>query len=210
MNKAYGLLFYYVFSVLKILTKMGIYYGERSGKGFKAKLKVSEEELEKYLESWDHDEDLLGVSFFKCYGSENEYVIWCLKYVVENSYKIMRCYDMEDDKANLRSYRDDILDIAYYSQKEGKLLCIDFDESLISQYDKDMTRGTFYPMTLKCNVNPWNDMNVIVETIPKLCGHEDQSKEVQGYIEETKNTLLSKTFVYDIRETISITEANFE
>ena len=31
---------------------MGIYYGEQSGKGFKAKLKVSEEELEKYLESW--------------------------------------------------------------------------------------------------------------------------------------------------------------
>ena len=31
---------------------MGIYYGEQSGKGFKAKLKVSEVELEKYLESW--------------------------------------------------------------------------------------------------------------------------------------------------------------
>ena len=30
---------------------MGIYYGEQSGKGFKAKLKVNEEELEKYLES---------------------------------------------------------------------------------------------------------------------------------------------------------------
>ena len=30
---------------------MGIYYGEQSGKGFKVKLKVSEEELEKYLES---------------------------------------------------------------------------------------------------------------------------------------------------------------
>ena len=72
---------------------------------------------------------------------------------MENSYKIMRCYDKEDDKANLRSYRDDILDTAYYSRKEGKLLCIDFDEGLISQYDKDMTRGTFYPMTLKHNVN---------------------------------------------------------
>ena len=32
---------------------MGIYYREQSGKGFKAKLKVTEEELEKYLESWD-------------------------------------------------------------------------------------------------------------------------------------------------------------
>ena len=31
---------------------MGIYYGKQSGKGLKAKLKVSEEELEKYLESW--------------------------------------------------------------------------------------------------------------------------------------------------------------
>ena len=70
---------------------MGIYYGEQSGKGFKAKLKVSEEELEKYLESWDDEEDLLEVSIFKLYGSENEYVIWCLKYDVENSYKIMKC-----------------------------------------------------------------------------------------------------------------------
>ena len=36
---------------------MGIYYkmGEQSGKGFKTKLKMSEEELEKYLETWDHD-----------------------------------------------------------------------------------------------------------------------------------------------------------
>ena len=31
---------------------MGIYYGEQSGKGLKAKLKVSEDQLEKYLESW--------------------------------------------------------------------------------------------------------------------------------------------------------------
>ena len=35
-----------------ILAKMGIYYREQSGKGFEAKLKVSEEELVKYLESW--------------------------------------------------------------------------------------------------------------------------------------------------------------
>ena len=97
---------------------MGIYYGEQSGKGFKAKLKVSKEELEKYLESWDDEEDLLQVSIFKLYGSDNEYVIWCLKYDVENSYKIMRCHDMEDDKANLHSYRDDVLDIAYYSRKK--------------------------------------------------------------------------------------------
>ena len=189
---------------------MGIFYGEQSGKGFKAKLKVSKEELEKYLEFWDDKEDLLQVSIFKLYGSNNEYVIWCLKYDVENSYKIMRCHDKEDDKANLCSYRDDVLDIAYYSRKEGKLLHIDFDEGLISQYDKDMTRGTFYPMTLKHNVNEWNDINVIVETIPELCGHEDQSKEVEGYIEEIKNALFSKNFVYDIRETISITNASFE
>ena len=83
---------------------MGIYYGEQSRKGFKAKLKVSEEELEKYLESWDDEEDLLQVSIFELYGSDNEYVIWCLKYDVENSYKIMTCYDKEDDKAYLRSY----------------------------------------------------------------------------------------------------------
>ena len=67
-----------------------------------------------------------------------------------------------------------------------------------------MTRGTFYPMTLNDNVNPWNDMSVIVETIPELCGHKDQSKEVECYVEEIKN------FVYDIRETISITEASLE
>ena len=59
-------------------------------------------------------------------------------------------------------------------------------------------------MTLKGNVNPWIDMNVIVETIPELCGHQDQSKGVEGYIEKIKNTLLTKDFVYDIQETISI------
>ena len=91
----------------------------------------------------------------------------------------MRCYDKEDDKANLRSYRDDILDMAYYSRKEEKLLCIDFDESLISEYYKDITRGTFSPMALKVNLNPWNDMNYIAETIPEFCVHEDQSKEVE-------------------------------
>ena len=49
-------------------------------------------------------------------------------------------------------------------------------------------------MTLKGNVNPWIDMNVIEETILKLCGHEDQSKGVEEYIEKIKNTLLSKDF----------------
>ena len=73
-----------------------------------------------------------------------------------------------------------------------------------------MTRGTFYPVTLKGYVNPWTDMNVIVDTIPELCGHEDQSKEVEGYIEKIKNTLLTKDFVYDIQETISVTEASFK
>ena len=111
----------------------------------------------------------------------------------------MRCYDKEHDETNLRSYPDDLLDIAYDSRKEGKLLRIDFDQSLISEYKKDMTRGTIYPMTLKCNVNPWNDVDVIVETFPELCGHDDQSKEVEGYIEEIKNTFLTKSFVYDIR-----------
>ena len=42
---------------------MGIYYGEQSGKGFKARLAVTEEEMERYLESWDCDEDLLGFFF---------------------------------------------------------------------------------------------------------------------------------------------------
>ena len=171
---------------------------------------MSEEELEKDLETWDRDEDLLGFSFLKCYDTENEYVIWCLNYGIENSHKIMRCYDKNDDETNLHSYRDDILDIAYFSRKEGKLLRIDFHENLISEYDKDMTRGTFYPLTLKGNVNLWSDMNVIVETIPELCGHEDQSKGVEEYIEKIKNTLLSKDFVYDIQETISLTEASFE
>ena len=65
-------------------------------------------------------------------------------------------------------------------------------------------------MTLKGNVNPWIDRNVIVETIPELCGHEDQSKRVEEYMEKIKNTLLFKDFVYDMQETISITEASFE
>ena len=146
---------------------------------------------------------------FKCYATKDQYVIWCLKQVVENSHKIMRCYDKEDDEAHLCSYRDDILDIAYNSRKEGKLLRIYFDEILISEYDKDMTRGTLYPMTLKGKANPWNDMIVIVETIPELCGDEVQSKEVEGYIEEIKNALITQRFVYDIRETISITKASF-
>ena len=103
-----------------------------------------------------------------------------------------------------------MLDIAYHSRKEGKLLRIDFDESLISEYEKDMTRGTFYSMTLVGNVNPWNYMNVIVKTTPELCGHEDQSKEEECYVEEIKNVLLTKEFAYDIGETISITEASFE
>ena len=41
------------------------------GKVSKTKLKVSEEELEKYLETWDRDEELLGFSFFECYDTEN-------------------------------------------------------------------------------------------------------------------------------------------
>ena len=122
----------------------------------------------------------------------------------------MRYYDKEDDETNLRSYRNDILVIAYHSRKEGKLLRIDFDESLISEYDKDMTRKAFCPMTLNDNVDPWNDMNVTVETTPELCTHEDQSKEVESYVEEIKNILLAKNFVYDIRETISIIYASFE
>ena len=116
----------------------------------------------------------------------------------------------EDDEANLCSYRDDILDIAHHSRKEGKLLRIDFDESLISEYDKDMTKETFYPITLKGNVNPWNDLNVIVESTTELCGDEDQPQEVKGYIKKIKNTLVTKNFAYDIQETISITEASFE
>ena len=75
-----------------------------------------------------------------------------------------------------------------------------------------MTRGTFYPMTLNDNVNPWNDINinVIVESIPELCGHEDQSEEVECYVEEIKNALVTKNFVYAIKETIFITEASVE
>ena len=73
-----------------------------------------------------------------------------------------------------------------------------------------MTRGTFYPITLKGNVNPWNDMNVIVETIPELYGHEDQSKRGGGTYRENQEYSLAKDFVYDVQETISIMEASFE
>ena len=65
-------------------------------------------------------------------------------------------------------------------------------------------------MTLNDNVNPWNNINVIVESIPDLCGHEDKLEEVECYVEEIKNALVTKNFVYDIKETISITEASFE
>ena len=70
------------------------------------------------------------------HDTENDYVIWCLRHVIENSHKIMRCYDKDDDETNLHFYQDDILDIAYFSRKEGKLLHIDLDESLISEYDQ--------------------------------------------------------------------------
>ena len=71
----------------------------------------------------------VNYSFFNCYGTENQYVIWSLKHVVENSHKIIRCYDKREDEADLCSYRDDILDIAYHSRKEGKPSRIDFDKS---------------------------------------------------------------------------------
>ena len=98
--------------VLKIVTKVGIYYGEQYGKYFKAQLKVSEEELEKYQESWACGKVFLVFPFFKCYGAEIEYVIWCIKYVTENLHRIFKCYD---NKTNVHSYTDDILDMAYYS-----------------------------------------------------------------------------------------------
>ena len=134
-------------------------------KVLKQKLEVREEELEKFLKSWDHDEDHLGFSFFKYYCTDDQYVIWCLKYDVENSHKIMRSYEKKNDESNLSCYRNDVLDIAYHSRIEGKLLCIDFDESLISEYDKDMTIATFYPMTFNANVNPCNDINPIQSRI---------------------------------------------
>ena len=48
---------------------------------------------------------------------------------------------------------------------------------LISEYDKDMMTATFYPMTLNDNVNPWNDINVIVESIPEHCGMRINQKK---------------------------------
>ena len=44
--------------VFAILLKRRIYYREQSGKGLKARLAVTEKDLEKYLESWDLDGDL--------------------------------------------------------------------------------------------------------------------------------------------------------
>ena len=46
-----------------ILLKRRIYYREQSGKVFKGRLAVTEKDLEKYLESWDPDGDLLGFFF---------------------------------------------------------------------------------------------------------------------------------------------------
>ena len=63
-----------------------------------------------------------------------------------------------------------------------------------------MTRGTFYPVTLDGNVNPWNNMNVIVESTPELCGHEDQLEEVEGHVEEIKNALLTKTLLMTLKK----------
>ena len=48
--------------------KRRIYYREQSGKGFKARLAVTEKDLEKYLESWDPDGNLLGFYFFQMFS----------------------------------------------------------------------------------------------------------------------------------------------
>ena len=44
------------------------YTREQSGKGFKARLAVTEKDLEKYLESWDPDGDLLAFYFFQMFS----------------------------------------------------------------------------------------------------------------------------------------------
>ena len=44
----------------------------------------------------------------------------------------------------------------------------------ISEYDKDMMN----PMTLNDNVNPWKDINVIVESIQELCGMRINRKKL--------------------------------
>ena len=74
-----------------------------------------------------------------------------------------------------------------------------------------MIRGTFYPVTLKVNVNPWNDLNVIVETIPDyFVDMRINRKKWRDISRKSRILFLTKNFVYDIRETISITEASFE
>ena len=84
---------------------MGVYYEEQSGKGFKAKCRVSEEEIQEYLSTWMRDEELICVCICKCYGSEDEYAIWCLKYGLEKSNKIVRFYaDEKENQLILSSY----------------------------------------------------------------------------------------------------------
>ncbi len=188
---------------------MGIYYEEQSGKGFRAKCRVSEEEIRNYLTTWNQDEEMIHVEIHKCYGTEDEYAIWCLKVNLENSNKIMRAHlDEEEEEMLLRSYADDILDIAFESRKEGKLISIAFDERLISERSDRMIEGTFYPMTLKSVVHPRDNLYVVAEPIPELCGDEEQAREMVEYIEEIKNSLRSKDFIFNIKETISITEAS--
>ena len=52
---------------------------EQSGKGFKARLTVTEKDLEKYLESWDLDGDLLGFIVFKCFHDVITWGLFILK-----------------------------------------------------------------------------------------------------------------------------------
>ena len=54
--------------VFAILLKRRIYYRKQSGKGFKARLAVTEKDLEQYLESWDLDGDLLGFYCFQMFS----------------------------------------------------------------------------------------------------------------------------------------------
>ena len=51
-------------------------------------------------------------------------------------------------------------------------------------------------------------MHIVTES-SEHCGDGERTKEMEKYIEEIADALVTKDSVYDIRESISITEASF-
>ena len=73
-------------------------------------------------------------------------MIWSIKSDPENCDHVYH-----GDEKHYHSYRDDILKIAFESQKNGTLLQISFEEDLIKEHNYNLlgTKFTAFPKSLK-------------------------------------------------------------